>query len=329
MSTLGLVVIGRNEAARLPNCFASMPSGVPIVYVDSGSHDSSCQIAKKFGVPTVELSGDIPFSAARARNAGFDAISDANPNVQFVFFIDGDCVLDAQFLSYALPTLESRRDCAIVVGAVVEEAAGENVFGLLADLEWSNPRAGEIVDFDLLGGIMLIRAKDFVAIGGFDPAFIAGEDSELGIRLHLRGRRTLRIEKTMARHAMDMKNFGQWWRRSVRAGQALAHRNAVHGRSGLADSRSAVKSTLAYGVGIPLLTVAGLLGWGLVGLVPLAGYGFLAWRFFRYYRDKGASRKAAITGAKFGVLAKFANAAGLIRFHLQRAKGRFLIVEYK
>ncbi|MBU0824724.1 MAG: glycosyltransferase family 2 protein [Alphaproteobacteria bacterium] len=329
MSALGLVVIGRNEAARLPTCLASLPSDFPIVYIDSGSRDSSCQIARNLGVPTVQLTADIPFSAARARNAGFEQITKANPEVQFVFFIDGDCVLDAQFLPHALPILESRSDCAIVVGAVKEEAAEKNVFGLLAELEWSNPSPGEIVDFNLLGGIMLIRVDDFIAAGGFDSSFVAGEDSELGIRLYLRGRRTLRIASTMAHHAMDMDTFGQWWLRSVRAGQALAHRNAVHGRSELADSRSAVKSTLVYGIIVPFLILVGTLGLGLTGLIPIAAYAFLAWRFFKYYRRKGASCKASMIGTIFGVLGKFANAVGLVRYHVQRARGRFLIVEYK
>lgn len=325
----GVVVIGRNEAARLPACLRSLPVGAPLFYVDSGSSDGSPDVARCFGVAVLHLSDDLPFGAARARNAGFKALLAAHPDLESVFFIDGDCVLDPNFLFEACSVLHRRADCAIVVGRVEEENAGANVFGLLAKLEWSSSGPGEIDDFGQLGGIMLVRAADFSAIGGFDPAFIAGEDSELGIRLHLAGRRTLRIDRTMAHHAMDMERFGQWWRRSVRAGHALAHRNAVHGGSALADSRAAVKSTLVYGIAIPCLAVAGLATLGLAGAMPLAAYAFLGWRFLKYYQGKGATRGAAMTGAAFGILGKFANAVGLIRFHVQRARGRFRLLEYK
>lgn len=325
----GIVVIGRNEAARLPECLRSLPEGMPIIYVDSGSSDGSPTIAKALGFRVIALSDDKPFSAARARNAGFEALVGSHPWLSAIFFIDGDCVLDTSFLPRALPLLAARRDCAIMVGRVEEEQADDNVYSLLADLEWRSPGPGEIRDFGQLGGIMLVRAEDFRAIGGFDPDFIAGEDSEFGIRLHLTGRKTLRIDTIMAHHAMEMQRFGQWWRRSIRAGHALAHRNAVHGRSALADSKSAVKSTLAYGIAVPALTITSVLIFGLSGLAPLAAYLFLAWRFFAYYRRKKAGRGAAALGALFGILAKFANAVGLIRFYVQRTKGRFSLVEYR
>lgn len=306
-----------------------MPIGVPAFYVDSGSTDGSPDIAEGFGVQVVLLSEDEPFSAARARNAGFETASAAHSDLEFVFFIDGDCVLDSHFLPAALPVLRDSEKLAIIVGRVEEESAGDNVYGLLANLEWSSPGPGEIEDFGQLGGIMLVRAQDFRAAGGFDPSFIAGEDSELGIRLYLRGRHTLRIDETMAHHAMDMERFGQWWRRSVRAGHALAHRNAVHGRSVLADSRSAAKSTLAYGIAIPGVTLIGITALGLAGAVPFLAYGILGWRFFKYYRGKGATCGAATIGATFGVLGKFANVIGLIRFYLQNVRGRFQLIEYK
>lgn len=325
----GIVVIGRNEAARLPKCLHSLPKGVPTLYVDSGSSDGSPTIAEALGFRVIALSDDKPFSAARARNAGFEALVGLHPGLDAIFFIDGDCVLDATFLPEALPLLAARKDCAIIVGRVEEDQVGDNVYGLLADLEWRSPGPGEIRDFGQLGGIMLVRVDDFQAIGGFDPDFIAGEDSEFGIRLHLTGRKTLRIDTVMAHHAMEMERFGQWWRRSIRAGHALAHRNAVHGRSALADSKSAVKSTLVYGIAVPALTIAGVPIFGLSGLAPLAAYLFLAWRFFAYYRSKRADRRAATLGALFGILAKFANAVGLIRFYVQRAQGRFSLVEYR
>ena len=68
---LAIVVIGRNEGERLRRCLAQVQGcGHLIVYVDSGSVDSSVALAKEFGVHVVELDSSRPMSAARARNAG-------------------------------------------------------------------------------------------------------------------------------------------------------------------------------------------------------------------------------------------------------------------
>lgn len=46
-TSLGVVVIGRNEGERLKRCLASLLGNVDqIVYVDSGSTDGSVQLAQ-------------------------------------------------------------------------------------------------------------------------------------------------------------------------------------------------------------------------------------------------------------------------------------------
>ena len=52
--SLGAVVIGRNEGARLVACLESLSSGVrPLVYVDSGSTDGSVAAAVAAGAVVV------------------------------------------------------------------------------------------------------------------------------------------------------------------------------------------------------------------------------------------------------------------------------------
>ena len=50
----GLVAIGRNEGERLKRCLRSVPAGVPVVYVDSGSTDGSVDFAQQLGVAAPE-----------------------------------------------------------------------------------------------------------------------------------------------------------------------------------------------------------------------------------------------------------------------------------
>ena len=59
------------RANRLRQCLLSVGSAT-IVYVDSGSTDGSIACAQSLGVESCpELDLSIPFTAARARNAGF------------------------------------------------------------------------------------------------------------------------------------------------------------------------------------------------------------------------------------------------------------------
>jgi len=44
---VGIVVIGRNEGERLRRCLGSVPVGMRIVYVDSGSTDDSVAMARR------------------------------------------------------------------------------------------------------------------------------------------------------------------------------------------------------------------------------------------------------------------------------------------
>ncbi len=51
MNYLGIVVIGRNEGNRLKTCLLSLiKEENTIVYVDSGSTDSSVEFARSLGV---------------------------------------------------------------------------------------------------------------------------------------------------------------------------------------------------------------------------------------------------------------------------------------
>jgi glycosyltransferase involved in cell wall biosynthesis len=92
MSNLGVVIIGRNEGERLIRCIQSLNVYIPFcVYVDSASTDGSIESAKNLGVCVIALDMSKPFTAARARNVGFEAMMKLFPHIEFVQFVDGDC----------------------------------------------------------------------------------------------------------------------------------------------------------------------------------------------------------------------------------------------
>src|SRR5205814_1938439 len=102
---VGIVVIGRNEGERLRACLTSAIHDVPpraLVYIDSGSSDGSVALAKGMGIAVVELDLSTPFTAARARNAGFEKLMQVEPATEFVQFVDGDCEIAAGWIERAV-----------------------------------------------------------------------------------------------------------------------------------------------------------------------------------------------------------------------------------
>ena len=109
MSATGFVLIGRDEGERLRRCLASVVrTNCPVVYVDSGSRDGSVAAAQAAGALVVALDMSRPFTAARARNAGWRRLLQAHPDLQQVHFLDGDCELVDGWLPLADQALAPR-----------------------------------------------------------------------------------------------------------------------------------------------------------------------------------------------------------------------------
>ena len=104
---IAAVAIGRNEGDRLERCLISLQGQVGrIVYVDSGSTDGSRERAA-LQAAVVNLDLTRPFTAARARNAGFAALLEAGDDAPaYVQFIDGDCELQPGWIAAAAAFLD-------------------------------------------------------------------------------------------------------------------------------------------------------------------------------------------------------------------------------
>lgn len=222
---LGIVVIGRNEGGRLVTCLSSLQGhNAPIVYVDSNSSDGSPDTAARMGAAVVELDLSRPFTAGRARNAGFAALTKRHPDLQYVQFIDGDCELESGWLPHGQKLLEGGVEIGAVCGRRRERYPRASIYNYLCDLEWNTP-IGEARE---TGGDFMVRAAAFSQCGGFNDSLIAGEDPELGYRLRKLGYRIVRLDHPMTVHDAAMVSLRQWVKRSSRAGYAYAARAMLH-----------------------------------------------------------------------------------------------------
>lgn len=330
MSNLGIVVIGRNEGERLGQCLISIHDGAscPVVYVDSGSIDNSVAIARSSGAEVLELDSSRLFSAARARNEGFARLIELHPVIQFVQFVDGDCTLMPGWLDFASNALLTDSGRAAVIGHLQERDPTATAYNRLCALEWKSP-PGDLTNFGSLGGISMIRADVLRQLGGFNPDVIAGEDSELGVRMTLAGYKVTKIDQPMAIHDANITTFRQWWRRSVRAGHAIGQRSRLNGKTALRDCMKERASTWLWGICLPLVVLITLIPSHGLSALLLGGYLILFYRVFRYRRAQGDSYGEAFLYARFLVLAKFANGIGLIKFYLNSLARRYEIIEYK
>ena len=270
MSRLGIVAIGRNEGERLRRCLESLVGlGHAVVYVDSGSTDGSVGLARSLGAEVVELDLSVPFTAARARNAGFERLERVAPGVEMVQFVDGDCEVAAGWLERA-PTRCSRDGptSPSSPAAAASAIATRRIYNRLADLEWDTP----IGEAAACGGDAMFRAEAFRRAGGYDPSIIAGEEPELCLRIRREGWKVLRIDAEMTVHDMAMTRFAQWWRRAVRGGHAYAEGAARHGGGPERHFVREVRSILFWGAGLPAAAAAlAWPTWGLSLLVPAGG----------------------------------------------------------
>jgi len=320
-SRIAAVVIGRNEGARLKACLAALEGEAGrIVYVDSGSTDGSVAHARARGATVVELDPSRPFTAARARNAGLAVLDRAQTDL--VQLVDGDCVLRKGWMAEAAALLAACPEVAVVCGRRREAHPEASVYNRLLDMEWDGP-TGEV---PACGGDALARLKALDAVGGFNPDLIAGEEPELCVRLRRAGWTIRRIAAEMTWHDACMTRFSQWWRRSLRAGHAFAEGAALHGappdRHWVAETRRA----LLWGAGMPaLILLAGLVhpaGGALLLIYPL--------QVVRLAAQHGIARRGAWEWAGFVVLGKFAEAAGVLRYHAGRLlRRRAGLIEYR
>lgn len=306
MPTIAAVVIGRNEGHRLLLCLQSLRNLDHVVYVDSGSTDTSVEIARSMGATVVELDMSTPFSAARGRNAGVATLDRIATRVDYVQFIDGDCQLVDSWMTAAVAFLDANPEYAVVCGRRRERFPNASIYNALCDREWDTP----VGDARSCGGDALMRLLAFQQVGGFNGRVIAGEEPELCVRLRQSGWKIMRLDAEMTLHDAAMTRFGQWWQRSVRGGFAYAQGAAMHGA---APERHRVRETRGiwvWGTLFPLVVLLLAAVIGPHGLLLLLLYP-LQWVriFYRELCQQNCFRDAALWASNC-VLCKFPQVVG-------------------
>lgn len=323
-NNLGVVIIGRNEGQRLSRCIKSaIRESSNVVYVDSGSTDDSITIAKQLGAEIVNLDLSVPFTAARARNAGFELLVTNYPTVSYVQFIDGDCELVENWVAQALAFLSSNANFAVVCGRRRERFPNASIYNLLCDLEWNTP----VGETKACGGDALMRVDAVKSINGYNGKLIAGEEPELCIRLRQTGWKIYRLDAEMTWHDAAITRFSQWWKRTQRGGYAFAEGSFLHGGSPERHWVKESRSAWFWAGAIPLIAFIAVIFDVMAACTILLIYPLQLVRLA--LRGKHTT-KINWLQAFFLILAKFPELQGQLQFLWHRLVGSSgRLIEYK
>ena len=174
---LSIIVIGKNEAAHLPDCFSSIKrvcSDIPheIIYVDSGSTDESLSIASQFARCCL-VSDPNPTPGLGRRIGSEEAKGD------WLLFLDGDMRLENGFLEQAFAAADRTGSAAITgIRHDIYYQAGKKVSENANYFHCITARAA--IEF---GGALLIRREALTTSLGWSSDTIACEENELHSRL--------------------------------------------------------------------------------------------------------------------------------------------------
>ncbi len=302
---ISVVVIGRNEGARLTRCLESIASALnvlkhEVLYVDSRSTDDSIAIAKAHGARSFLLN-ETQTTAGLGRYVGAkEALG------EYLLFLDGDMELMPGFCEKAMMAVAAknvagvcgiREDVYLKDGEVVGRNA--NYFGCTHERICPE-----------FGGAIFLTAEALNAAGGWSPDTIACEEAELHARLIAHQQTVLEIPVPMIRHT-DAVRDGRgvlgavFSRRRLGEGQAMRCAMA-HGQAGTYLNREKEKFFFY------------MLDWMCVILVLLLGvYGLLGSLFFQMAqlgKFLAARRLRAFVSQK---LFFFAFPAGLLTYRVR------------
>ena len=203
---ISIVVIGYNESENLHKTFMAIKEirypqkNIELIYVDSGSTDNSVEIANEY-TQNIFIEDKFP-SPGRNRNRGLVEASHA-----IVHFIDGDVVIDKNYL-YTIAPLFEEKSVHAIVGQLDEQ--NPNLYNKIAAL--SNVRKNEGYAKFTSTGATYIKSS-LIAVNGYDERIRRGQESELGERFLKAGFKIWCTSQSMGSHNFGISKLSDYAKR--------------------------------------------------------------------------------------------------------------------
>lgn len=161
----------------IDSALAQTHQPVEVIVVDDGSTDASRSVIQRYG-DAIQAVFQSNAGVSSARNAAI-----ARARGAYVLFLDSDDVLLPGACATLLNAFSERPECGVIFGQAQRVDAQGILFGIHAnesryfgrhDFLWGNPM--------LVPAEALVARKVLDEIGGFNPAFLQGEDYDFWIR---------------------------------------------------------------------------------------------------------------------------------------------------
>jgi glycosyltransferase involved in cell wall biosynthesis len=196
--TIGIKAL--NEERHIAQAIEAALAGLDglsgeVILADSCSTDRTTEIAARYPIRVVQLANP----AERRCGAGAQ-LAFQHARGDYFYMLDGDMVLDRDFISAAKAFLDAHPEVAAVGGRVREMNLDNAEFQIRAKALESDPnRRPGIVEW--LDGGGLYRTRALREVGWFADRNLHGcEELELGARLRARGWKAARIDRDAVDH---------------------------------------------------------------------------------------------------------------------------------
>lgn len=196
--TVSIIMKTLNEEKRIADAIESALSALPgspveVIVADSGSTDRTVEIASAYPVIIAQIVAPARPSCGIGPQLGFQY-----SRYDYVCLMDGDMVLDPDFLAEAVAYLDANPRAAGVTGHVVEANLDNLEFQRRVQRNSPENRTGPI---DRMNGGGLYRRSAIEDVGYFSDRNLHGyEEFDLGVRLRARGWTLERLDIPFVSH---------------------------------------------------------------------------------------------------------------------------------
>ncbi|WP_276120957.1 glycosyltransferase family 2 protein [Pararhizobium qamdonense] len=181
-------------AATIESALAALPRGLgEVIIADSGSSDRTAAIASGYPVTVVQIAPPAQPSCGIGPQLGFQY-----SRFDHICLLDGDMILDPEFLPEALRFLADNPQVGGVTGHVEEMLTANLEYARRVQRKGPESRTGDI---DRMNGGGLYRRSAIEKTGYLSDRNLHGhEEFDLGIRLRSAGWRLHRLNRRYVQH---------------------------------------------------------------------------------------------------------------------------------
>lgn len=196
---IAIIIKALNEEKYIKQCIMSAMRALKglhgeIILIDSKSSDNTVAIAKKFPIRIIQLKNEKDRCCGVGPQLGY-----MYSNADFLYILDGDMILDSNFIKNALPYFSDSQIAG--VGGNITEKSTDN---LAFQARTKNHMVSRTANVNQLGMGGIYRRGALDKIGYFsNPYFYAYEEYELGANLLRNNFELLRISQPMVTHYGD------------------------------------------------------------------------------------------------------------------------------